>query len=126
MKKLAENKIQQDCVVDFTNRYCLEKHNPRCVIYAVPNESQDGREAQKKVNNGLLKGVSDIVVLLPNGKSIYMECKTDSGVQSDPQKKFQDRIENLGFNYYIFRSLSQFYLLLNPHLLIAGLEAYYG
>ncbi len=126
MVNIAENRIQQECVVDFTNRYCLKKHNPRLLIYSIPNESEDAWETQKKKNIGLLPGASDTVVMLPGGISLYMECKTQVGVQSSKQKEFQERIEDLGFRYYIFRSLQQFYTILNPYLINAGLEAYNG
>lgn len=126
MINVAENRIQQDCVVDFTNRYCLKRHNPRLLIYSIPNESEDSYETQKKKNIGLLPGASDTVVCLPGGESLYMECKTNIGVQSPRQKEFQKRIEALGFKYHIFRSIQQFYSILNPYLTKAGLEAYNG
>ncbi len=126
MLNVAENKIQQECVVDFTNRYCLKRHNPRLLIYSIPNESEDAWETQKKKNIGLLPGASDTVVCLPKGLSLYMECKTMVGVQSPKQKEFQDRIEALGFKYHIFRSMQQFYGILKPYLIQSGLEAYNG
>lgn len=126
MLNVAENKIQQVCVVDFTNRYCLKRHNPRLLIYSIPNESEDAWETQKKKNIGLLPGASDTVVMLPGGVSLYLECKTQIGVQSSKQKEFQERVEALGFKYYIFRSIQQFYQILKPYLINAGLEAYNG
>lgn len=126
MVNVAENRIQQEAVLSFTNKYCLKRHNPRLLIYSIPNESEDAWETQKKKNIGLLPGASDTVVLLPGGISLYMECKTQVGVQSQKQKEFQERIERLGFKYYIFRSLQQFYTILNPYLINAGLEAYNG
>jgi len=126
MRKLSEGIIQQDCVVHFHNNYCLPKHNPRCVIYSIPNESENAYETQKKVNLGLLRGASDTVVLLPGAKSIYMECKTDTGYQSKYQKQFEENVKALGFEYHVFRSKEQFYNILNPHLAAAGLEVYNG
>lgn len=126
MLNVAENFIQQKVVIDFNNRYCLKKHEPRLLIYSIPNESEDAWETQKKKNIGLLPGASDTVVLLPHGISLYMECKTQIGVQSPKQKEFQERVEALGFKYYIFRSLDQFYKIINPYLIKAGLEAYNG
>lgn len=116
MKK-AENLIQQECVMSFRNKHCLKHHNPRCVIFSVPNESTDGWEAQKKVNTGLLRGVSDCIILLPGRISVFMECKTPDGVQSEDQRKFQLQIEALGFDYHIYRSLDQFWNIINPYLI---------
>ena len=126
MLNVAENYIQQQAVLHFTNNYCLKRHEPRLLIYSIPNESEDAWETQKKKNIGLLPGASDTVVCLPGGYSLYMECKTQIGVQSPKQKEFQDRIEALGFKYYIFRSVKQFYTILNPYLTQLGLEAYNG
>lgn len=38
-------------------------------------------------------------------KTLFIEVKTDVGVQSDEQRKFQQKVEKLGGNYYVVRSL---------------------
>ena len=107
-KKITEDYIQSQIVLDFNNKYCLKHHNPRCLIYAVPNGgSRNIIEAKKLKATGTLSGVSDLVVHLPN-KVLYIEVKLPLGVQSDKQKDFQNRIEMLGFDYYIVRSLEDF------------------
>lgn len=111
----AENKIQQDCVIWFNNTYCLKKHEPRCLIMSVPNESESGWETQKKVNTGLLKGASDLIVIVPN-TCLFMECKTVIGVQSDAQQDFQERVNALGFKYHLFRSLQQFQTIIKLYI----------
>lgn len=114
--KISENLIQQQALIWFTTNYCLIHHNPRCVIFSVPNESSNGWEGKKKVNIGLLSGVADMVLLLPNGVSIFMECKSQTGSQSKTQKDFEQRVKSLGFNYYIFRSLEEFKNIIIPHV----------
>ena len=47
--------------------------------------------------------------VLQFGKSVYIEVKMDTGVQSDAQIDFQNRIEDLGMDYHIVRSVSDFY-----------------
>jgi len=103
----GENLIQQEAVIWFNNTHCLKHHQPRCIIFSVPNESESGWEAQKKVNTGLMRGASDLIVVLPS-TALFMECKTEIGVQSEAQKSFQERVQSLGFKYHIFRSLHQF------------------
>jgi hypothetical protein len=103
----SEAKIQQDCLIWFNNNYCLKSHEPRCMMFSIPNEGENAWEMQKKKNTGLLRGASDTIVLIP-GIPLFMECKTNIGVQSPSQKEFQERVESLGFKYYIFRSLEQF------------------
>jgi hypothetical protein len=56
---------------------------------------------------GLISGVSDLIVILPN-KVIFIEVKTETGKQSDNQKLFKEKVTNLGFEYLIVRSLSEF------------------
>lgn len=126
MLSVAENYIQQQVVIHFNNNYCLKKHSPRLMIYSIPNESEDSWETQKKLNIGLLPGASDTVVLLPGPIALYMECKTQIGVQSSKQKEFQERVEALGFKYRIFRSIREFYSVLNPYLKELGLGVYNG
>jgi hypothetical protein len=61
----------------------------------------------RKVANGMMSGVSDLIVLQDN-EVLFVECKTDIGKQSDKQKEFQSCIENLGFKYFLVRSLFDF------------------
>jgi hypothetical protein len=104
---MNENIIQQEIYIWFSNNYCLKSHKNRCLIFSVPNDSINAIETKRKINTGLLKGASDLIVVLPN-KILFIEIKTEKGVQSENQKDFQNRIEILGFQYYLVRSLEQF------------------
>ncbi len=55
-----------------------------------------------------MAGVSDLIVLKPNGETIFVEIKTDVGIQSLVQIKFQNKVEELGFKYFVVRSLDDF------------------
>jgi len=107
MRTVTENKIQQEIYLFYKLNYCLPKHNPRQMIFSVPNDSSNAAEQQRKVNTGLLAGVSDLIVL-KDGKVLFIEIKTSTGRQSDKQKEFQERVEAQGFNYYLVRSLEDF------------------
>ena len=61
----------------------------------------------RKIANGMMSGVSDLIVLMEN-QCLFFECKTEIGKQSDKQKEFQLQVENLGFKYFIVRSLIDF------------------
>ncbi len=104
---MNENIIQQQIYLWFNNNYCLKTHKNRCMIFSVPNDSINAIETKRKINTGLLKGASDLIVVLPN-KILFVELKTEKGIQSENQKDFQNRIELLGFEYYLIRSLDQF------------------
>jgi len=103
-----ENSIQQEIVVWFTNQYCLKHHSPRCVIFHCPNGgSRNVLEAINLKRMGVLSGVSDLIVLTPS-KMLFIEVKNEVGTQSPAQKEFQARVESLGFQYFIVRSLADF------------------
>ena len=104
----AEQNIQQEIVIWFTNNFCLKHHNPRCVIFAVPNGgSRNVVEAMNLKKTGVLSGGADLIVLMPL-KMIFIEVKSDTGKQSPNQIDFEQRVEALGFQYFIVRSLAEF------------------
>jgi len=80
------------------------------------NHRQNERviEAKNKRNTGMLTGVSDLIVLLPN-QSLFIEVKTPTGVQSNTQKDFQDTVQKLGFKYYLIRTLEEFKQCIKEH-----------
>jgi hypothetical protein len=105
----TESKIQQEIVMWFRNNYCLLKHNPRSVIFSVPNDSKDVKEQMRKKATGLYAGVSDLICV-HFGKVLFIEVKADNGIQSPRQKDFQNIVELQGFEYHLVRSLDEFKL----------------
>jgi len=110
MKK-TESKIQQECLMHFRNTYCLKHHNPQCLMFSVPNEGKNAIEQMRKIQIGLMSGVSDTIIVMPN-RVIFCEFKDDKGKQSPQQIDFQIKVENLGFEYWLVRSLDEFKLYL--------------
>jgi hypothetical protein len=109
MKIYTENNLQQDCVIWFTNNFCLKHHSPRGLIFSVPNGgSRNIREAMTMKLTGLLKGASDLIVILPDRTLMFVELKIETGRQSDDQKEFETRVTELGFKYILCRSLEDF------------------
>jgi hypothetical protein len=103
----TENKTQQEILMFYRNNFCLKHHNPRHIIFSVPNDSKDAKEQMRKIATGLMAGVSDLIILRQN-EAIFVEVKTDIGRQSDKQKSFQEQVESLGFRYILVRSLEDF------------------
>jgi hypothetical protein len=103
----TEGRIQQEIVTWFTNKHGLKHHDPKCLIFSVPNEGKNAKEQMYKKMLGLKSGVSDLIVLMPN-RCIFIECKDDVGKQSDNQKHFEYDVLALGFEYHIVRSLDEF------------------
>jgi hypothetical protein len=99
----SEAAIQAQIVQYFNNTYCLVHHNPRGLIFHVPNQNQ-----YKLTNIGVLAGVSDLIVILPNRALIFVEVKDNAGKQSDKQRAFECRVDALGYTYAVVRSLEEF------------------
>lgn len=98
-----ESVLQTACVKWFRLQH------PDLVIYAVPNGgSRNVREAQRLKAEGVLAGVADLVVLLPQGKSLYIEMKVKGNKQTDNQKDFQKIAETLGHTYAVCYSFEEF------------------
>lgn len=119
-KEPTEARIQQQCFIHYQNTYCLPQHKPRCIIWHVANEN-----AQRLMSIGLLAGVSDLVIIhaiegMTQGVHVYIEVKTPKGKQSPAQVDFMRRIEALGYEYHVVRSVESFVeliSLLNKRLL---------
>ncbi len=108
MENKTEDQIQAEIYKWFHNKYCTKLNNPRYCIFAVPNGGlRTKHEAMKLKATGTVAGVSDLIVLKPN-KAIFVEVKTDIGRQSEDQKKFEEIVKNLGFEYHLVRSLEDF------------------
>ena len=94
--KHQESSLQTSCVKWFRYQY------PHLVIYAVPNGgSRNVREAQRLKSEGVLAGVADLTILLPQGKSLYIEMKVKGNRQTPNQKEFQQKAEALEHKYYV-------------------------
>lgn len=109
---MKENRIQYEIVSWFRNNYCLKIHNPRCIIFSVPNERSNTNELSRMMATGLLSGVSDLIVILPS-RILFIECKNETGKQQNTQIDFMQSITSLGFEYHVVRSLKDFQTLIN-------------
>lgn len=105
---MTESHTQQQILIWFTNNYCLLSHENRCVILSIPNDGINSIEAKRKKNTGLLAGASDLVLLLPNKKTIFVEVKHGKNKQTEKQIEFQKRVQALGFEYWLVYSLEEF------------------
>lgn len=83
--------------------------------FAVNNNSPGVIKAMQMTAIGVRSGVSDLVLICPNGKVVWCEAKTETGKQSKEQIEFQRQVESLGHIYIIFRSLEQFQEIVKTH-----------
>lgn len=77
-------------------------------LYFFRNNSFQGTVLRKNGSRGYIrnnkKGVADIFVL-KNGKSFFLEVKSETGRQSTAQKLCQSIVEQSGGYYFIVRSV---------------------
>ncbi|MDR0423092.1 MAG: VRR-NUC domain-containing protein, partial [Rickettsiales bacterium] len=111
-RKNFEEQIQKS-IVDYcklTNIFCFAVPNGEARASYV-NGVYDYRSAMIKGNKlkaqGVVPGVSDLIVI-HNNKVIFIEVKTDKGVQSEQQKEFEARCKENKQEYHLVRSLEDF------------------
>lgn len=106
---MTESKLQQEIVNFYNNEFCLKFHKPRGILFSIPNGGTRNKlEAMTMKATGLLAGASDLIVILPNSKLLFIEVKIDKGLQSEKQIDFENRVKKLGYDYFIVRSLDEF------------------
>ena len=76
-------------------------------MFSVPNEGKDLLEQIKKKATGLMKGVSDTIIVF-HEKTVYCEFKDEKGKQKPDQILFQDKVERLGHEYWLIRDKETF------------------
>ena len=116
---MKEQQLQIMCVNWFRLQY------PSLFIFAVPNGgSRHKLEAINLRREGATKGVSDLIIMLPKGRVVFVEMKRPAsqkmnfktgnwnkvagGKQSPEQKAFQETAETLGFEYLLIDSFDLF------------------
>lgn len=100
MKRGEEYNTQQACVKYFRLKY------PQYLCYSTPNEATYKNKGYFSAI-GMLPGVADLTVVIP-GKVIFFELKSKIGRQSVEQIEFMNKVEELGFDYHIIRSVDDF------------------
>ena len=99
---MTEAQLQQSIIIWFRNNYQM---HGKGLIFSVANESTYKNKTFK--NTGTMAGVSDLIVVL-NRETIFVELKTETGIQSEKQKEFEMKIKQLNQEYYLIKSLDQF------------------
>lgn len=99
----SEDKLQSTCFQWHWNTF----PDQRGRLFHVNQKARNAIEGNRMKAMGVVPGVSDLIYLRYPGP-LFIEIKTETGTQSDEQKKFQQLVEGLGFQYIICRSFSQF------------------
>lgn len=111
-----EHRIQVSCV-----RWFRMAHPQLAArLFAVPNGGRrDGITGARLKEEGVLAGVADLVLLVPNAKyhALLIEMKTPKGRQSDSQRAWQRAVAgNEDYLYVVCRSLEEFMKIIEEYL----------
>ena len=82
-------------------------------IFAINNNSINGIKGAMNKAMGVIAGVADMCYLKPEGKTCWIEWKTDTGRQSPQQVTFEKLCRSLGHEYHIVRSEAEFLEIIN-------------
>lgn len=87
-------------------------------VFAVPNGgNRNLREAARLKAQGVMAGVSDLIIMLPNKKIYFVEVKNPNGKgrQSQAQRDFEENVCAMGHIYQIWDKWSQVEEFINAH-----------
>lgn len=104
------------CIVDFLNLsgHLAERHsnegrvidNRKTYTDVIGQTKTIG--SIKRIYSSNVNGTSDIKATI-NGRMVAIEVKYGQDKQSEAQKKYQERVQNAGGEYWIAKSFDQFY-----------------
>lgn len=102
-----EEDLQAACIEWF--RYAYPEY--RLLLFAVPNGgSRNAKEAVNLKRSGVVAGVADLLLLVPNKYygSLCIEMKAGRNGQQQTQKDWQKAVESFGNRYVVCRSIGDF------------------
>jgi len=98
----SEHSIQVT-VIDYIDK--CKTHPDIFAISSTNAAKRSLRLGARMKAEGMTAGVADIQILLPEGRSAWIELKTAKGTQSIQQKGFQARCARLGHPYEVCKSV---------------------
>ena len=96
---MTEHTLQLLCIAEFRNEF--ERHGTGIII-PVPNEL-----AAKRKDFVICPGCSDTILVF-SGRLVFCEFKVGFNSQQTNQIDFQKRVEKLGYEYYVVKSIESF------------------
>lgn len=105
MKRRDDEHKLQAAILDLIK---IGKSHPDIFAVAIPNAARRSlRMGAKMKVEGLTPGAADLCILMPAGRSVWLELKTPKGVQSVNQKGFAARCRRLDHTYALARSIDE-------------------
>lgn len=113
--KHLESKLQIACV-----RWFRYQHPEigRLLIHVPNGGFRNAAAAGRFKAEGVVAGVSDLVLFVPNRKyhAFFIELKVGKGRQSEFQKEWEELVTAHGYHYRVVRSLEEFILEIQEYL----------
>jgi len=81
----------------------FRSHYPHLLIFAIPNGEKRAISVAKRLKaEGVVSGVPDLAICLPNGQILWVEMKRIKGSRlSQEQKEVHKLLENLGHSVIV-------------------------
>lgn len=105
---MNELKMQAECFQWHWNTYPTERG---CLYMNYNNAKNQAHGAILKAM-GMVSGVADMTYLSRAG-AVFIELKTESGIQSATQKEWERLVCSRGYAYHVVRSVDEFKKLIN-------------
>jgi uncharacterized protein (UPF0261 family) len=79
---------------------------PDCLVFHVPNGGKRSKETARLMKRlGLMPGVFDLTMILPDGRHFYLEAKVGRNDLTEDQETFKKELILRGIPYVVFRNL---------------------
>lgn len=101
---MTELQLQAACTQWFWNQY----PNERQMLHNNDNNSHNSIEGARKKAIGVVKGVSDLELILPGGNVVFIELKLPGEKQKPEQITFEQKVRERGHLYVIIFSFVEF------------------
>lgn len=80
----------------------FRENYPSLMIFAIPNGDKRHISVAKRLKTeGVLKGIPDLQIVLPDEKVLWVEMKKEDGKLSQSQKDILSQLDSLHHNYII-------------------------
>ena len=95
---ISEHNLQTIVVRYFKELY------PKWIVFSVPNGGTRNKiEMQSLKTEGLLAGVSDLIVIAEFPTIYFIEMKVKNGKTEKAQIEFKNKLEALGWNFFLIK-----------------------
>jgi hypothetical protein len=104
---ISELRLQQECFMWFTNTY----PQLRGLFFRIKNEGINRISGAIGKATGIIPGVADSCLIIPNREACFIEFKILKGKQSAAQLGWSLKVVKNGHLYFIIKTLNAFKLL---------------